>query len=374
MHRLIKILAALALAGLCLAALLWQGPEVNRRAETIVWAEPYLENIYVHGENAHFTLEPGFGEDVLLIGEKAETRRYYQPAVYINRGLYLPGLKSGLYRIYASDFSVLAPDGFELSGYTITRGGQNLHYRFCSEQGRLVLAVTAVTALPEEVFDLLIDAGHGGGDTGSTPGRRLEKNENLRASIYMAELFSSAGLKVALARDGDYAPGLPGRTEDDIDPYVEEGRVYSVYSKQVKYYISNHLNGGNRRGWQLYRSVQTDDGWQQAVSAAFIAYGHKPNDDFHGFGREGIYRRYSQDDEQTGRDYYFVLRETGGELTIPYKFAAAHPQMDLRQGAEGLLVEYVFLENIPDQKYWDENWQGLVEAVVKGCLHYWGIK
>ena len=372
MHRLIKILATLALASVFYAALLWQGPEVNRRAETIIWAEPQLENIFVYGENAHFTLQPGFGEDVLLISVAA--RRYYRPAAFINRSLYLPALKSGFYRLYASDLSVLAPPEFELSGYTITRGGQNLHYRFYSEKGRLVLLVEAITALPDQVIDVLIDPGHGGEDKGAYLPQRMEKNENLQASLYMAELFNAAGLKAALARYGDYSPGLPGATEEDIDPYVTDGRVYQTYNKQAKYYISNHLNGGARRGWQLYRSVQADDGWQQAISAAFLAYGHKPNDDFPGFGKDGIYRRYSQDDVQTNRDYYFVLRETGGELTIPYRFADAHPQMDLRQGAEGLLVEYLFMDNAADLQYWDKNWQGLVEAVVEGCLRYWGIK
>jgi hypothetical protein len=39
-----------------------------------------------------------------------------------------------------------------------------------------------------------------------------------------------------------------------------------------------------------------------------------------------------------------------------------------------MLVEYLFLDNPADMEYWDENWQGLVEAVVKGCLRYWGIE
>lgn len=372
MRRLKKILAALALSTVVCAALLWQGTEANRRAETIVWAEPSVDNIYVYGENAHFTLQPGFDVEVLLV--KGKRRYFYSPAAFINRGLYLPKLESGRYRIFAADLRLLAPSGFELSGYTITRGGQNLHYRFYSEKGQLVLDVTAETVLPEEVFDVIIDPGHGGEDNGAAHRDRLEKMENLQSSLYMAELFNAAGLKAALARDGDYSPGLPGATEEDINPYVTDGRIYQSYNKQAKYYISNHLNGGARRGWQLYRSVQADDGWQQAISAALLAYGHEPNDDFPGFGSAGIYRRYSQDDATTSRDYYFVLRETGGELTIPYRFAETHPQIDLRRGAEAMLVEYLFLDSNNDMKYWDENWQGLVEAVVKGCLRYWGVE
>ena len=375
MYRLIKILAALALATVIYVALLWPGTEANRRAETILWAEPRLQNIYVYGENVHFTLEPGFGEDVLLIN--GERRYYCRPATYANRGLYLPEIKTGLYRIYADDLSVLAPRDFELSGYTMTRGSQNLHYLFYSDHGRLVLRVALVSTLPNEVFDVIIDAGHGGDNNGATRRDRVEKDENLRSSLYMAELFRAAGLKTAVTRTGDYIPGQIGVAEADIDPYVTDGRVYLSYSSEAKYYISNHLNASSRaalRGWQLYRSVQADDGWQQAISASFIAYGHEPNDDFPRLGTAGVYRRYSQDNARTQSDYYYILRETGGELTKPRSFAAAHPSYDLRRGAEGMLVEYLFLDNFSDLEYWDENWQGLVEAVVEGCLRYWGIK
>ncbi|MCL1905455.1 MAG: N-acetylmuramoyl-L-alanine amidase [Clostridiales bacterium] len=374
MYRLLKILSALALSVVIYGALLWHGPEVNRRAETIIWAEPRLDNIYIYGENAHFSLEPGYGEDVLLIKEKG--RLYCRPAAYINRGLYLPELESGLYRLYAADLSVLAPKDFELTGYTITRGGQNLFYSFYSEKGRLVLSVEAVSALPEEVFDVIIDAGHGGDNSGATRRGREEKEENLRSSLYMAELFRAAGLKAALTRKTDEIPGQPGVAEADIDPYVEQGRVYLAYSTQAKYYISNHLNASAKadlRGWQLFRSVQADEAWQLAISAAFTCYGHPPNNSYPRLGEAGIYRRYSQDNEETGSDYYYILRETGGELSRPRNFSAAYPGMDLRRGAEGILVEYLFFDNSADLEYWDENWQGLVEAVADGCLRYWGI-
>ncbi|MCL1817274.1 MAG: N-acetylmuramoyl-L-alanine amidase [Clostridiales bacterium] len=374
MYRLLNILYACALATILFVVLLWQGPMVNRRAETIIWLEPELDDIYIHGENAHFTLLPGFGEDVLLVD--GDTRFYCRPADFINQGFYLPKLSNGLYRVYAEDLCVLAPGDFEFSGYTITRGGENLFYRFYSEMGRLILSVASVNSLPEEVFDIIIDAGHGGSNNGATRRNHFEKDENLRSSLYMAQLFRQAGLKAALTRDDDIIPGQIGVAEADIDPYVRDGRVYQAYSTHAKYYISNHLNASTRaalRGWQLYRSVQANDGWQQAVSAVFDSFGHQPNNDFTSFGTNGIYRRYSQDDPASQSDYYYILRETGGIKTKPRNFATAHPEIDLRIGAESLLVEYLFLDNPPDFEYWEENWQGLVEAVVAGSLRYWGI-
>lgn len=374
-RRLINLLGALALAtALTAALLLYHTPITNWRAETILWAQPRLDTIYVHGEQAHFFLKPGFGEDVLLV--KGETRRYVQPAEFVNQGLNLPALPSGLYRIYAGDLSVLAPADYELEGYTVTRGGANLHYRFASEEGRLTLRVAEVAALPADVYDIIIDAGHGGSNIGANARGNEEKVENLRSGLYMAQLFTAAGLKVALTRDGDYVPGQPGVAADAVDPYIAGGRVDLAYQAHAKYLISNHLNASTRaalRGWQLYRSIHASDAWQQAVAARFIAYEHQPNDDFPTLGEAGVYRRYSQDNAQTGSDYYYILREVGGMMTKPRRFAEAHPEADLRQGAEAILVEYLFLDNRLDFEYWEENWQGLVEAVVAGCLDYWGI-
>ena len=375
-RRLLVLLSSLALATtLFIAMLFFFAPITGWYAETVIWAQPSLAQIYVYGEHAHFFLEPGFGEEVLLVN--GSSRDYYLPPEYINRGIYLPRLKSGLYYIYAGSLRVLAPRDYLLEGYTITRNGENMHYRFACEEGQLILRVEAVSALPQDVYDIIIDAGHGGNNLGAHARGYEEKEENLRASLYLAELFKAAGLKVACTRYGDYVPGQPGVAEGDINPYVAGGRVDLAYQARAKYMISNHLNASTRavfRGWQLYRSVLADDSWQQAISAAFIAYGHTPNDNFPSFGPPGIYRRYSRDDPQTNSDYYYILREVGGAMTVPRGFAAAHPQADLRQGAEALLVEYAFLDNRDDMEYWQENWRHLVEAVARGCLKYWGIE
>jgi|GEM_PF-3463250 len=375
-RRMLVLLSTLALATpLLIALLFFYAPATGWQAETVIWVKPRLEQIQVYGEHAHFFLEPGFGEEVLLV--KDGIRRFYWPAEFINKGLYLPKLESGLYHIYAGYLPLQAPRDYLLEGYTITRNGGNLHYRFAGEDGQLTLRLDEVTALPFEVYDIIIDAGHGGSNLGAHARGYEEKEENLRASLYLAKLFRAAGLKVACTRYGDYVPGQPGVAEGDIDPYVTDGRVDLVYQARAKYLISNHLNASTRaayRGWQLYRSVLADDTWQQAVAAAFTAYGHTPNNNFPSFGPPGIYRRFSQDDPQTNHDYYYILREVGGLMTTPRGFAAAHTQADLHQGAEALLVEYAFLDNRDDIEYWQENWQGLVEAVARGCLNYWGIR
>ena len=43
----------------------------------------------------------------------------------------------------------------------------------------------------------------------------------------------------------------------------------------------------------------------------------------------------------------------------------------LRRGAEGILLEYLFLDNRSDMVFWDLHYRELVEAAVNSCCSYW---
>ena len=338
------------------------------------WPEPQLDNINIYGEQAHFSLFEGFGQTVQLAGSGFRTN--IAPMVYINRGLHLGLLPAGNFQLYAADLPISAPQDFWLEGYTITRGGLNNHYLFYSYNGRLRLSIRVVDELPPGVYDIIIDPGHGGNEWGASAFGRIEKYENMKASLYMKELFERHGLRVALVRHGDYSPGQPDAPGNAINPYIVGGRMDLIYSSQANYLISNHLNASPRgalRGWQLYSSVRADKAWQRAIGAEFDALGHIANDSFHSFGRHGIFKRFSQDNPATNTDFYFILRESGGNLTGVRRFNEAFPDRDLRHGVEAILVEYVFIDNRADLAYWDANWQALVEAVVRGSLEYWQV-
>ena len=338
------------------------------------WPEPRLYSLNIYGEHVHFRLHSNFGQDVQIAN--SSHRFNFGPAAYINQGLHLATLPAGDYHLYAAGLAILAPADTWLEGFTITRGGLNNHYIFYAANGRLQLSIRVVDQLPPGVYDIIIDPGHGGNNWGASAFGRIEKDEVLMASLYMKELFEQRGLRVALTRYGDYVPGQPGVAGDAVNPYVVDGRVDRIYQSRAKYLISNHLNGsptGTFRGWQLYSSVHADEGWQRAIGAEFDAMGHTANDDFPAFGRHGIFKRYSQDNPETGRDFYYILRETGGNMTGSPRFKEAFPDRDLRHGIEAILVEYLFLNNRADLAYWDDYWQELVEAVVEGSSNYWRL-
>ena len=73
------------------------------------------------------------------------------------------------------------------------------------------------------------------------------------------------------------------------------------------------------------------------------------------------------------RDSYFILRETGGYALAPYRYKGYNDEMkaQLRRGAEGILLEYLFLDNRSDMVFWDLHYRELVEAAVNSCCSYW---
>ena len=116
-----------------------------------------------------------------------------------------------------------------------------------------------------------------------------------------------------------------------------------------------------------------DNSWAEAVAEQFIALHWYANDSNSGLVGDGLYKRWARDNYHTGRDYYFILRETGGYALAPYRYKVYNDEMkaQLRRGAEGILLEYLFLDNRIDMAYWQLHYRELVEAAVNGCCAYW---
>ncbi len=292
---------------------------------------------------------------------------------HVNQGLCLYQLAAGSYTFATADMLISADEDFiPLEGYTLPRDGLRKHWLFSVQQGLLTLTIEETSNLPTGYYDIFIDVGHGGDDTGAVANNYIEAEENLRSARYMAELLTQRGFKVTLSRNDMSIPGGSG-AEDN--PYLAGARVDSAYTSGASYLISNHLNAGDGQesGFQIYTSVLADNSWAEAVAEQFIALHWYANDSNSGLVGDGLYKRWARDNYHTGRDYYFILRETGGYALAPYRYKVYNDEMkaQLRRGAEGILLEYLFLDNRIDMAYWQLHYRELVEAAVNGCCAYW---
>ena len=91
-----------------------------------------------------------------------------------------------------------------------------------------------------EIFDVvIIDAGHGGVDSGARGNDILEKEYNLLISRYMYDRFNELGIPVYLTRSEDVTLNPNDRVEEVLSFFGNNPNVVL---------ISNHLNAGGEKG------------------------------------------------------------------------------------------------------------------------------
>ena len=182
---------------------------------------------------------------------------------------------------------------------------------------------------------IIIDPGHGGSDNGGGSNQYfLEKDLNLKISLYQYNRLKELGIKVELTR------------YTDIDLY-SEARIQRIKSipKTGKndLLISNHVNVdyGNLDGAEVIYSIFNNDKFPKIVAKnlALVGQNLSPN---------GIYTRRNSNN----LDYYYIIRESNGY--------------------EAILIEYGFADS-PDD---DVNllvykWEELAEAIVKSICEYY---
>ena len=356
-----------------------------------------LDQVFVHGENAflyldagsfsyggnwltHFTLKTIETEQETTAAEDTlQEKDKIIPVICgnkANQGLLLWQLDSGSYNFWLDEQQIYAEDMIPLEGYTILRDGVRKYWCFSTDpQSKAVtLTIEEVSSLPDGYCDIFIDVGHGGNDTGARTYRYIEAEENLKAALYMADQLEAQGFVVQLSR---YDQAIPGGDAAENNPYISEARVDSIYQSHASYLLSNHLNGGDGydSGYQLYTSVHTDNSWAADIAGEFSSLGWSANNGSYGLIENGTYKRWARDNYHSDRDYYFILRETGGYSLAPYRYLVHNNKTAdmIRRGPEGILLEYLFLDNSSDMVYWQANYPALVDAVLTGSYQYWQL-
>lgn len=177
---------------------------------------------------------------------------------------------------------------------------------------------------------IIVDAGHGGIDSGAIGNNLLEKDLNLQAAQYMYNRLKELGIPAKLVRDNDeYLP-----KEERVR------RIKNLYNNSPNtLLISNHMNAGNGEGAEVVYSLKNNSTLADLV--------------LNNIGEKGQIKRKTYQrrlPENPNLDYYYILRETGN--------------------TEPILVEYGFIDNINDSKKLKNNLNNYVEGVVKAITEY----
>ncbi len=180
---------------------------------------------------------------------------------------------------------------------------------------------------------IVIDAGHGGEDTGYAANGLLEKDLNLEAAQYIYGRFQELGVPVTLIRDSD----------ETITPEERVRRILAAYGDDPNVIvISNHINSGGGEGAEVVYALRNTSDLARTVLENIEQSGQQI--------RKYYQRRLP---ENPIKDYYFIHRNTGS--------------------TQPLFIEYGFIDNVDDAARLQNNLLDFAEGVVRGVAEYAGI-
>ena len=182
-------------------------------------------------------------------------------------------------------------------------------------------------------YKIVIDAGHGGADPGSSGNGIIEKDLNLQISNYMYDRFKSLGIPVKIIRSIDETITPTERVQRVLDAYGNDPNVILV---------SNHINAGGGEGAEVIYALRNNATLPNLILDNLSEAGQ--------IKRKAYQRRLPSDNS---KDYYFMQRNTGD--------------------VQSMTVEYGFLDNARDANKLKNNWRRYADAVVDAVAQYIGV-
>ena len=228
--------------------------------------------------------------------------------------------------------------------YTITKNSKNSKVDikfedYTSDGKKLEYMYIGVnhTHLPANVYDVVIDPGHGGGDVGAEYRNYREADLALKYAQDVKKELEKLGLKVRITRDG-----TEGEEYNVKTVYDKNGRVNIVGDTKAKYVFSIHLNSieqvNSQSGVEIYAPTRMNLKFAKSFADNIVKYA---NTKYSGLEVDykvdkGVYVRTFKEEQiadsaktakQKGYEpyeikeytpYLYMLRETGGIATGAY--------------------------------------------------------
>ena len=280
--------------------------------------------------------------------------------------------------------------------YTISKRNKiDLKFDTFSETKFLGLFVSKIDELPNNIYDIAIDASHGGKDTGAKYKKYTEADLVLKYAKNIKQKLEDKGYKVFLSRDGSESPN-----QDLSDVYAENGRINTIQESHSKLLLSLSLNGTKSKtgGVEIYAPTKCDIKFAKSladniVKKAKASYSSvklfKQDDgvyvrnfkdyDILNFKASAILHKYEPYTITKQTPYHYMIREVGGIATNAFVDGrntsyGKNKYFDSNIGIESYILELGYMNAQKDLNNIVKNENLYVQAIVEAIEDYVTVK
>lgn len=343
-----------------------------------------IDNLEFEKVSLFFKSDNEFYSDINYTYENSIIK--FNAAKYINDGINLENFDIGKYKIYLAVQSNETIKYYNLENKTKYK---ETNYYSMTENNKKIAITSNETLLldvkenKEKIYDIVIDPGHGGKDSGACSMGKCETDYTLMLSKLLKKKLEKEGFKVALTRTNN----------DTIETYGKNSRTGLAYEKHAKFLISIHLNAGpNFSGYEIYTPYNINYVFADALKARIDAIGMNVSPNTFNKVKEGIYTRtmspadllnFIKDAEENNYEkypvtsttnYYYMIREVGGYMTGAYTDGRQddgnNPYVDSNVGAESYILELGYITNLNDVNFINKNKDKYIDIVSETIIEY----
>ncbi len=321
---------------------------------------------------------------------------------YLNEGIYLDDIPKGIYYTFIK-VTYEKEDKEEIKYYILNNktGYKNLTYYTLSKYNNKITIDTdedyqtmylkIVSNKDKEIYDITIDPGHGGIDSGALNNDDQEKDFTMEISTKVKENLEKENIKVKLTHEKNTL------TKDDyFDEYNKNGRAVLPNEVKSKYTLSIHINQNNSskmQGIEIYTPDKINYDFAKSLASSIVdntnleystaqrykmydgVYTHNFTDIEISTAKEGYKKKnYKEYNVTTSSNYLYMIRETGGYMTGAYvddsnpEKVGVNPYYNSNIGNESYLLEIGYISNQNDLQILKNNTNEIAKAISDAII------
>ena len=371
----------------------------------------YLEINDVDYDDIYLVLFNGEEKKFDVNVEKNDTDISFSTSEYINDGMYIDNLDRGIYYLFLKltyenkedkdnpiyKYYVLKnnTDYNESIYYTLSKYNNKIIINSEEEYGTFMFNV--IENKDSDIYDVTIDPGHGGLDSGALQNNYKESSFTMSISLKLRKYLEEKGIKVKLTHDKNDIPD-----DETLDSYNEHGRAVIPNEVKSKYTFSIHINKNNAsgvKGIEIYTPDNINYDFASDIAKNIVndtEFGYSTNIIYkvsdgvytHNFTESEInssladYKKkdYKPFNVTTNSNYLYMIRETGGYLTGAYiddrnlSEVGVNPYYNSNIGNESYLLELGYLSNSSDFSILLKSEDLLAKAIGDSIVKELGIE